>query len=246
MADDGRRRAIAFFTSMFSCYSGCRQYRENIAAAQATVGNNAPLVEKVRMGFNHPRFISAQADCLRNALEQIPLADRSSTKILFCAHSIPKTMADNSRYEIQLREAARLICSAVSHDPWELVFQSRSGPPQQPWLEPDVCDRIEQLHSESPLKHIVVHPLGFISDHMEVLFDLDEEAKECCKSRQIHFVRAATVGTHPDFVGMIVDLIVERLRTGTERPAIGGFGPSHDLCPSDCCLYTQTGRPARA
>ena len=242
MATDGRKRAIAFFTSMFSCYSGCRQYRENIAASQTAVGDAAPFIEKVRKGFNHPDFIAAQKDCLEQALAKIPEEVRSTTKVLFCAHSIPKSMADNSRYEEQLRESARLVCKAVKHGPWELVFQSRSGPPQQPWLEPDVCDRIEQLHTEEDLKHVVVIPIGFISDHMEVLFDLDHEAADLCKEKGIHFVRAATVGTHPAFVKMIVDLLEERLEPETERPFLGTYGASHDLCPGNCCLYPQPAR----
>jgi protoporphyrin/coproporphyrin ferrochelatase len=243
MAADGKRRAICFFTSMFSCYSGCRQYRENLADAQSAVGVGAPLVEKVRMGFNHPRFIAAQRDCLLDALRQIPEAERSSVTVLFCAHSIPMSMALNSRYEVQLREAAKLVCLAAGHEHWELVFQSRSGPPQQPWLEPDVCDRIKSLHADRKIKNCVVVPLGFISDHMEVLYDLDEEAANVCQEKGIHFVRAKTVGVHPEFVGMIVDLIEERLETDTERPYVGDYGPSHDLCPANCCLYPQTGRP---
>lgn len=245
MKNDGRKRSIAFFTSMFSCYSGCRQYRENIAAAQSAVGSGAPLVEKVRKGFNHPKFIQAQRDCVLEALAQLPESVRATTKVLFAAHSIPKTMADNSRYELQLREAAQLICTAAGHEPWELVFQSRSGPPQQPWLEPDVCDRIEQLHQSENIKHVVVVPLGFISDHMEVIYDLDHEAKDLCDSLGIQFVRADTVGIRAPFVSMIVDLIEERLSEDTERPSIGSLGPSHDLCPLNCCLYPQTGRPQR-
>jgi len=242
MAVDGRKRAIAFFTSMFSCYSGCRQYRENLAASQSAVGDMAPKIEKIRKGFNHPDFIEAQKDCLLEALAKLPEATRKDTIVLFCAHSIPKAMADNSRYEEQLREAARLVCKAANHGPWELVFQSRSGPPQQPWLEPDVCDRIEQLDAERFVKQIIVQPLGFISDHMEVLYDLDHEAADLCAEKGIQFVRAATVGVHPRFVSMIVDLIEERLSPDTERPFIGDYGPSHDLCPTNCCLYPQTGR----
>ncbi|WP_256388154.1 ferrochelatase [Pirellula sp. SH-Sr6A] len=243
MANEGKKRAIAFFTSMFSCYSGCRQYRENIADAQTAVGENAPLVEKVRMGFNHPKFIAAQADCVRAGLEQIPAPELATTKLLYCAHSIPMGMSQYSRYVEQLREAARLVSEAVGHGNWELVFQSRSGPPQQPWLEPDVCDRIEQLANEEGLQSVVLVPLGFISDHMEVLYDLDEEAAQLCKEKGIGFVRAHSVGIHPEFVSMIVDLIEERLATGTARPFVGTYGPSHDLCPANCCLYPQTARP---
>ena len=243
MKKDGRKRAIAFFTSMFSCYSGCRQYRENLADAILATGEGAPLVEKVRKGFNHPKFIEAQADCLRDALEQIPAESRSQTPVLFCAHSIPMSMAENSKYVTQLNESAKLICKSLGHDRYELVFQSRSGPPQQPWLEPDVCDRIEQLHQEQQIKHLILQPLGFISDHMEVLYDLDEEALGVCKGLSIHAVRAKSVGVHPSFVSMIVDLIQERLSEGTERPCLGEYGPSHDLCPANCCLYPQTGRP---
>jgi ferrochelatase len=242
LVQDGRKRTIAFFTSMFSCYSGCRQYRENIAAAQLEVGDQAPCIEKVRKGFNHPDFIAAQKDCLEQALAQLPELVRAKTTVLFCAHSIPKSMADHSRYEEQLRESAKLICRAAKHGPWELVFQSRSGPPQQPWLEPDVCDRIEQLQAEQGIEHVVIQPLGFVSDHMEVLFDLDHEAAELCKEKGIHFIRAASVGVHPRFIKMIVDLIEERLSPDTERPCLGTYGPSHDLCPGDCCLYPQTGR----
>ena len=235
MATDGRKRAIAFFTSMFSCYSGCRQYRENLAAAQNAVGDNAPKIEKIRKGFNHPDFIAAQKDCLEQALNQLPAEVRNETLVVFCAHSIPKTMADNSRYEEQLRESARLVCEAANHGPWELAFQSRSGPPQQPWLEPDICERIEQLHIEWGIKYIVVQPLGFISDHMEVLYDLDHEAADLCKEKGIQFVRAATVGVHPRFVSMIVDLIEER--SGLREPvAVGNFPPNHEVCPANCCL----------
>lgn len=152
-------------------------------------------------------------------------------------------MADNSFYEVQLREAAGLISEKLSITDWELAFQSRSGPPQQPWLEPDVCDRAEQLHAETGLDKLVVVPLGFISDHIEVLFDLDEELADVCTELGIKMVRAKTVGVHPEFVSMIVDLIEERLTPGTDRPCLGKLGPKHDLCPTNCCLY-PTQRPA--
>ncbi|MEM9588338.1 MAG: ferrochelatase, partial [Planctomycetota bacterium] len=138
MRDDGCKRSLAFFTSMFSCYSGCRQYRENIIAAREAVGDDAPLVEKVRMGFNHPHFIDTMAESIRNAKDALG-ADADDATVLFTAHSIPMGMADNCSYQKQLEEASRLVAEASESQNWRLVYQSRSGPPQQPWLEPDIC-----------------------------------------------------------------------------------------------------------
>ena len=241
MKADGRHRAVAFFTSMFSCYSGCRQYRENIQVAQQEVGEGAPTVEKVRKGFNHPMFIEAQADLVRQGLEQIAAPKRSATKLLFTAHSIPMSMADNSNYVKQLKEAAKLVATAVRSENWELVFQSRSGPPQQPWLEPDVCDRIEEL-AASGTNDVAIIPLGFVSDHMEVLFDLDTEAKATCDTLGLGMVRVPSVGTHPTFIKMIRELIQERIENWPTRAAIGDLPASHDVCPVDCCLYPQQRR----
>lgn len=236
--DDGRQRTIAFFTSMFSCYSGCRQYREDITRAQRDVGEGAPQVEKVRKGFNHPKFIAAQVDCVEGGLGSLPADRRTAAKLLFSAHSIPMSMADNSNYALQLNEACRLVAEAVGHKNWELVYQSRSGPPQQPWLEPDICDRIEELSSEG-IHDVVVTPLGFISDHIEVLYDLDTEAKELCERLGLGFVRVPSVGIHPHFVGMIADLLQERIQSLETRASVGRLGPSHDVCPIDCCLYPR-------
>ncbi|MEZ6137239.1 MAG: ferrochelatase [Pirellulaceae bacterium] len=246
MREAGCQRAIAFFTSMFSCYSGCRQYRENIATAQAAVGDGAPQVEKLRKAFNHPRFIAAQTELARGALQAIDAERRSSAMLLFTAHSIPLAMATGSRYVEQLTEAAGLTAAALGHAAWELVYQSRSGPPSQPWLEPDVCQRIEELalDEQQPIQDFVVVPLGFVSDHMEVLFDLDTEARATCERLGVGFSRAASVGTHPEFVRMIRELIQERIEGWSERPALGKLGPSHDVCPVDCCLYTRPARQA--
>jgi ferrochelatase len=243
MRSEGRKRAIAFFTSIFSCYSGCRQYRENIAEAQTQVGEGAPIVDKVRKGFNHPLFIEAQAELAQEAMNTLPDDDRNLTRLLFTAHSIPLTMSDNSRYVQQLNEAARLIAEAIGHEHWELVFQSRSGPPQQPWLEPDICDRLEQLPDEG-VSQVVVIPLGFVSDHMEVLFDLDTEARQTCERLDLRFARAPSVGIHPKFVKMVCELIRERVEQRVERPAVGILPASHDVCPIDCCLYPRQPRSA--
>ncbi|MEX1224840.1 MAG: ferrochelatase [Pirellulales bacterium] len=237
MQDNGVKRAIALFTSAYSSYSGCRQYRENLADARAEVGPDAPVVDKLRVFFNHPGFIEASADRLADALRQVPAERRASAQVLFTAHSIPMSMAENCNYEKQLAETCRLVAEAVEHTNYELVYQSRSGPPQQPWLEPDVCDRIEQL-AAAEVRDIVIHPVGFLSDHMEVLFDLDTEAKAKCDELGIHMVRAATVGVHPRFITMIRELLVERINSVDQRPAVGILPASHDVCPVDCCLYT--------
>ncbi len=234
MAGDGRRRALAFFTSTFSSYSGCRQYRENISAAQQVVGPEAPAVEKLRMSFNHPGFIEPNAENVQVCLQRLPTDRRANALLLFTAHSIPISMAENCRYEAQLQEASRLVAESVGHNNWRLVYQSRSGPPSQPWLEPDVCDF---LREQQGLSDVVILPIGFVSDHLEVMYDLDTEAQQLCEGMGIAMQRAATVGTHPRFVTMIRELVQERI-TGGEKPSLGTFGPSHDVCPVDCCTYT--------
>lgn len=243
MRDDGCKRTLAFFTSMFSCYSGCRQYRENIIAAREQVGEGAPIVDKLRMGFNHPLFIETTAEALTAAAASLD-ADRSELQVLFTAHSIPMSMADNCDYEKQLREASRLAAEAAGTPKWRLVFQSRSGPPQQPWLEPDVCDAIAAMDDESKIDSLVIMPIGFVSDHMEVMFDLDEEAAQLCDKRHIKMARAASAGVHPKFVSMVRMLVEERIGKTAERPALGDLGPWHDVCPQDCCQYTPR-RPSR-
>jgi protoporphyrin/coproporphyrin ferrochelatase len=237
MRDAGVKRALAFFTSAFSSYSGCRQYRENIAAAQQEVGEGAPQVDKLRVFFNHPGYIEPVAENARAALAQVPAERRAHAKVLFTAHSIPMGMADNCRYVPQLQESCRLVAESVGSSNWQLVYQSRSGPPTQPWLEPDVLD-VLRTEATAGTRDIVIVPIGFISDHMEVLYDLDTEAKDLARELGIHLVRAATVGTHPRFIRMIRELIVERMSDSPDRVALGTMGPSHDVCPVDCCLYT--------
>jgi ferrochelatase len=247
MAADGVRRALAFVTSAFSSYSGCRQYQEDIARARQEVGDNAPRIDKLRVFFNHPGFIEPMIERTRAAFTQIPMDRRNGAVLIFTAHSIPRAMADNSRYEAQLRESCRLVAEGVGRDDWHLAYQSRSGPPQQPWLEPDVGDFIKRCrasgirHGESSIgcRDAVVVPIGFISDHMEVVYDLDTELRQWCERLGVNMVRAGTVGTHPRFVRMIRELIVERLSDSPQRLAMGTLGPSHDVCPEDCCFYER-------
>jgi protoporphyrin/coproporphyrin ferrochelatase len=243
MAQDGVQRALAFFTSAYSSYSGCRQYRENIAEARDVVGLQAPTVDKLRVFYNHPDFIETNVERIRAAFEQLPAAIRSAARVAFTAHSIPLSMADHCNYVVQLNETCRLIASELALPPgsWSLVYQSRSGRPGDPWLEPDILEHIRTLH-EQGTRSLVVAPIGFLSDHMEVLFDLDEEAQSVCTTLGIAMARAATVGNHPRFVRLVRELIQERLGLVTERRALGAFGPSHDACPQDCCLYSIPSR----
>src|SRR5262245_5512212 len=237
----GASRVLAFFTSAFSSYSGCRQYREDIHRAQEAVGPGAPEVLKLRAFYNHPGFVDANVDRVRNAYEQIPEERRAAAPIVFAAHSIPTAMAERCRYADQLAETGRLVSEAVGVERYALVYQSRSGPPHVPWLEPDVCDHLRELADEG-VRDVVISPIGFVSDHLEVLYDLDIEAVELGQELGVNVVRAGTAGTHPAFVSMIRGLIEERL-DGAEKRALGKFGPSHDVCRANCCL-PGTGAPS--
>ncbi|MGD9857698.1 MAG: ferrochelatase [Planctomycetaceae bacterium] len=236
MANNGVRRALAVVLSAYSSYSGCRQYREDIARAQAAVGERAPAVDKVRVFYNHPDFIAANAARVRAAIEQVPTSKWQGFRLAFTAHSIPQLMADHCDYVLQLAESCRLVAEAVGVTPdhWALVYQSRSGRPQDPWLEPDICDHLRALRAQGA-NSVVVHPLGFLSDHVEVLYDLDDEAARAAAAVGLTMVRSQTVGTHPRFAMTLRKLIQERLEEGCPKEAIGRFGPNHDVCPNDCC-----------
>jgi ferrochelatase len=239
MAAQGVTKALGVVHAAYSSYSSCRQYREDIARARAAVGPDAPEVDKVRVFYNHPDFILANAERVRDALDQFDPERRERVHLAFTAHSIPASMAGNCKYEHQLGEACRWIAeeTGVSRDRWELVYQSRSGRPSDPWLEPDILDHLKSLRQRE-IDGVVIHPVGFLSDHMEVLYDLDEEANLLCSAIGLEMVRSRTVGTHPRFVSMIGELIAERLETQSEpvRRALGPDGPSHDVCPEMCCL----------
>ncbi len=237
MKADGIRRALAFVTSAYSSYSSCRQYREDIARAQESVGEGAPIVDKIRVFYNHPGFVEATADRIQHALETIPAARRKAANLILTAHSIPVAMAQTSDYEVQLKETARLVSEKLGRTKggWLVAYQSRSGPPSQPWLEPDVLDVLRKLKEQGGSSEVVIAPIGFVSDHMEILFDLDMQARELCLELGLHMVRAETVGTHPRFITMIRELILERMEGGPTRDALGTMGPRPDVCPDDCC-----------
>jgi protoporphyrin/coproporphyrin ferrochelatase len=237
MRKDGVRRALGFFTSAYSSYSSCRQYLENIEQAQHQAGADAPRIDKLRAYFNHPGFIEAWIDRAREPLATLSVNDKARARLVFTAHSIPLSMAAKCRYQEQLLEASRLVAEGlgVRNEEWQLAYQSRSGPASQPWLEPDIIDCLQSLQ-HAGVRIVVVVPIGFISDHIEVLYDLDIEARQAAERLGMHMIRAQTLGTHPRFVRMIRELVVERMTGSKERPAVGRYPASYDVCPAGCCL----------
>ncbi len=235
MRRDGVKRALTYVTSGFSCYSGCRQYRENIAAALQQPEASGLQIDKLRVFFNHPGFISVVAEQVGLALQKFSDDVRELVHVAFTAHSIPLSMSQTSDYEKQLRESCCLVAEQLRlpESRWKLVYQSRSGRPQDPWLEPDITDYLREA-GLTGVDKFVISPIGFLSDHMEVLYDLDDEARQFCDNSGFQMVRAGTPGNHPQFVSMIRKLIEERIH-GATRECIGQFPPHHDVCPIDCC-----------
>jgi len=244
MRDDGIERALAFVTSAYGGYSSCRQYLEDIAAARARVGARAPAVEKLRLFYNHPGWVEPWASSLARAFAACPgvgpggpreLSDPATAghevEVVFTAHSIPTAMAETSPYVEHVTETARLVAAAAGARPWRLAWQSRSGRPGARWLEPDVCDVIEASASRA----VVVVPIGFVCDNMEIVHDLDVEAAEAAKKKGAHFVRAATVSSTPGFIHMVGELVRERVNPGTLRRVLGPDGPWADACPEGHC-----------
>jgi protoporphyrin/coproporphyrin ferrochelatase len=245
MAHDGVRHALAFATSAFGSYPGCRQYLEDIERARRAVGPDAPRIDKLRLFYNHPGFIEATAQRAAAALGQIPPERRGAARLIFTAHSIPLAAAERSPYVAQLRESCRLAAEhllqwplAASQAAWELAFQSRSGPPAQPWLEPDIRDYLRRLSRSGDAADVVIAPIGFVCECMETVYDLDVEVASLCDELGIKMVRAATVGGHPRLVAMVRELVMERLDPAAPRLALGTLGPWPDQCPADCCQYT--------
>ena len=264
MRDDGITSALAFATSAYGGYSSCRQYWEDIARARATVGPGAPAITKLRHFHDHPGFVYPHADAVTAALSTLDPARRATTQLVFTAHSIPVSMANTSgpqigfstpsegpgvgsrhsptggRYTAQLHETAALVHDQSAPDlGWDLVWQSRSGPPRVPWLEPDVNDHLAVL-AEKGVTDVVVSPIGFVSDHLEVVWDLDNQARETAKNLGLGYARAATPGTDPRFVDMIRSLVRER--TDGEPPQRLGTLPVWDVCPDNCCPAPASAR----
>ena len=237
MRADGVRRALVFVTSAYGSYSSCRQYRDDIDRARTELGDGAPVVDKIRHYFDHPGFVEPHADGVRAALAR--LSDAEPVRLVFTAHSIPSTMEassgpDGHRYTAQLRETAALVAAAAGAGPeCDLVWQSRSGPPQVPWLEPDINDHLEAL-AKAGVRGVVVSPIGFVSDHLEVVWDLDNEAAGTADRLGLRFARAATPGTDPRFVSMVRELVRERLDSQAPRARLGTV-PVWDHCPVGCC-----------
>jgi len=238
LRDDGVKHALGFATSAYGGYSSCKQYAEDIAAARAKVGPGAPVISKLRQFWDHPGFVEPHADAVRSALGTLDESRRATTRLIFTAHSIPVSMARTAgptggRYEAQLHETARLV---AGHQDWDLVWQSRSGPPQVPWLEPDINEHLERLQ-EQGITDVVVSPIGFVSDHLEVIWDLDNEAADTAKRLGLGYARAATPGTDPRFVTMVRELVQER----TDRAPLRRLGtlPVWDDCPVNCCPPPQ-------
>jgi ferrochelatase len=246
MGADGVGRALAFVTSAYGSWSGCRQYLDDIARARAEMGSAAPQVDKLRLFYNHPGFVEPLVELVGAAFESIAEARRPVARLVFTAHSIPRALAASSDYEAQLQETAGLVAQGLGREEWRLVYQSRSGPPSQAWLEPDIVDHLRALAAEG-VKDVVVAPIGFISDHMEVVYDLDLEAKSRARELGLRMVRAATVGTHPRFVRMIRELVEERMSEAPARLSLGSRGPAPDACARECCPPGEpsaAGRPA--
>jgi ferrochelatase len=266
MTRDGIGRALVFVTAAYASYSGCRQYRENLADALASPevaravaesGNQPPRLDKLRHYFNDPGFAEPMARATLAALDELPPTARPDAPLLFVTHSVPVTYDETAgpsggAYTAQHRDLAAWIAARVAEatgveHPWSLAFCSRSGPPQQAWLEPDISDELAKAAAGGAAGAVVI-PIGFVSDHMEVVYDLDVEAERTAAELALAFARAATVGDDADFVACIRELVLERAaveRGGDgRRPTVGRLGPSHDLCPAGCCPNPRGARPA--
>ncbi|MCX5046640.1 ferrochelatase [Aldersonia sp. NBC_00410] len=246
MRADGVESALVLATSAWGGYSGCRQYHEDIARARAAVGTGAPTLTRLRQYYDHPLFIAAFADAITAAVAELPEQHRAAARLVFTAHSVP-VAADESAgppvdggrlYSRQVAEAARLCAGAAGFTEYDLVWQSRSGPPSVPWLEPDICDHLDAL-AGGGVEAVVVCPVGFVSDHLEVVWDLDNEAAAKAEELGLSFARAATPGSDPRFARMVVELVREVMAQTPVRRlgTVPGYGVGVDgtVCHPSCC-----------
>ena len=257
--DRGFTKLIAIGTSAYSSYSGCRQYREDYAAALTDTGLDGVIqIDKIRQFFDHPGFVTPFIEGLRTGLAEVAAAGipLSDTHVLFSTHSIPSSDAAKSgppsrdfgeggAYAAQHRAVAEVVVEGIPVE-WSLVFQSRSGPPTQPWLEPDINDAIREL-AATGIRAVVIVPLGFVSDHMEVKWDLDTEAMETSQELGVLAIRVPTPGIHAAYVSGLIDLVLERRDAlpVAERPSLTELGPWYDVCRAGCCENERLGfKPA--
>jgi protoporphyrin/coproporphyrin ferrochelatase len=257
MTVDGVTRAACFATSAYSSWSGCRQYRENLYDAVAPLGPGAPRLDKLRHYFNHPGFVEPVAEAAVEALTRLPDEARDGAHLVFVTHSIPLAMNELSgpsggayvqqHLDVVAEIAVRVAEQTGRRHEHALVYCSRSGPPSVPWLEPDVNDHLTRLAADD-VPGVVLVPVGFVSDHMEVVYDLDTEALETARELQLPAVRAATPQGDARFTSMVRELLVERAAVErgepVERPSVGALGPSWDACPVGCCRNPAGDRPA--
>ncbi|HVV77891.1 MAG TPA: ferrochelatase [Mycobacteriales bacterium] len=238
MAAAGVRSALVFVTSAYASYSACRQYQDDLAGAAAPLGTTAPQLHKLRHYFDHPGFITPQMDAVADVLDRID-PDRTRPRLLFVAHAIPEAMAaaagpSGGLYVKQLEAAAALVAAAAPRVEWDLAFSSRSGPPTVPWLGPDVDEALRGIAADGATDVVVV-PIGFVSDHIEVRWDLDVAAADTAKKLGLGFHRTDPPAADARFVAMVRELVQERLDRGAPRRALSELGPSHDVCPAGCC-----------
>lgn len=223
MKSHGIKNALAFVTSAYGSYSGCRQYLENIEQARKEVGEGAPQIHKLPAFFNNPNFIQVNVKNIQEQIEKLPANEKKFFHIAFTAHSIPTSMSQTSPYLLQLQRTCQAVAQKLRTQNWKLVFQSRSGPPTVPWLDPDISEHLETLAKQG-FKSVIASPIGFISDHMEVIYDLDVEAKQKAEELGITLYRAKTPGNDPLMIDMISS-IVQNYLNGKEMIA----------CKPHCC-----------
>jgi len=239
MKQDGRKKTLVFVTSIFSSYSGCRKYREDLYESSATIEHSIEF-DKIRNGYNHPGFIKGIVSCINETIKNNNLS--KETHVFFTAHSLPISMAEKTEYQNQLLDSCQLVANELELKNWKLCYQSNNASYGNKWLEPTIEDEIVAL-GQVPEKECIVVPIGFVCDHMEVVLDLDIDAKNIALENDVNLYRAPTLGINESFIDMVVDLIDERIQKREEKKFLGERGPNHNQCPIDCCLSGRPGNP---